>query len=214
MGPRFGASRRSGGRPSAAGGEVQPIWMEARTSSRAARCCGDVIGEVPAPIRSRGPDESRREANQLIGMLAIDLLIATIHHLLRCRRATNPAIPRQICVVMPLSPERQALGGNRQADHWKERTSAEPPIGVLRWNREHDVRSVRPAVLCQLATFATHRSTSIARSRLTATPVARSRNSRGPATVRRDFRVTFGCVWALKSHERREGHRGRLSFGR
>ena len=40
-------------RPS--GGEVQPIWMEARTSARAARSCGDASGKSTATITSRVP---------------------------------------------------------------------------------------------------------------------------------------------------------------
>ena len=50
--------RRAGWCP---GGEVQPIWMEARTSSRAARFCGDVFGRVVAPITSRVPSTSRTQ---------------------------------------------------------------------------------------------------------------------------------------------------------
>ncbi len=40
-------------------GEVQPIWMEARTSSSAARSCCDVSGKDPATIMSRSPSMSR-----------------------------------------------------------------------------------------------------------------------------------------------------------
>ena len=40
-------------------GEVQPIWIEAKTSSRTARSCGVLLGKVPAPITSRVPSTSR-----------------------------------------------------------------------------------------------------------------------------------------------------------
>lgn len=49
----LGALTSSGEQPSGPGGEVQPIWMEARISSRAARSCGEVSGKENALITTR-----------------------------------------------------------------------------------------------------------------------------------------------------------------